>query len=203
MGISGLGIGCRRDTRIAALALARESRVGIVEGLRFGGFKWPQYFLAALLPLAGVVVTGVHRRSHLWTSDAHRFRPARDEHLLAADPRGEPGDGGHALGAALRLGADVADDQRRRDRFLRRFEPFLFVHISAASHYLFYVVVAGIIGLLAAYIVTYFVAATTELAFWSASWGAGAHARRRDPRRPCSAYLAPRGRRHGQHVLEL
>src|SRR5207237_2001584 len=45
-------------TRIAALALARESRVGLVEGLRFGAVKWPQYFLAALLPILGVVVLG-------------------------------------------------------------------------------------------------------------------------------------------------
>ena len=45
-------------TRIAALALARDSRVGLLEGLKFGTFKWPQYFLAAPLPLAGVVVIG-------------------------------------------------------------------------------------------------------------------------------------------------
>jgi hypothetical protein len=38
--------------------------------------------------------------------------------------------------------------------------------------YLFYVIVAGVIGLLAAFVVYYFVEWTTELAFWSASWGA-------------------------------
>jgi hypothetical protein len=41
-------------------------------------------------------------------------------------------------------------------------------------HYLFYVIVAGVLGLLAAHVVVYFVEWTNWLAIWSASWGSGA-----------------------------
>ena len=58
--------------------------------------------------------------------------------------------------------------------------------------YLFYVIVAGVIGLLAGYVVYYFVEWTTELAFWSASWGASPRGFKRS-----SSFAKPsrRGRR--------
>ena len=40
-------------TRIAALWLARDSRLSMLGGLKFAGVKWPQYFLATLLPMLG------------------------------------------------------------------------------------------------------------------------------------------------------
>lgn len=159
-------------TRIAGLALARDSRVGLLEGLKFGAFKWPQYFLATLLPLAGVVVLGfivgvvygLIMRADFGVLVMSFFWPLL---LLAA-----------FVMAILLLGLlfgwalmwpTISVEGTDSFDALSRSYSYTF-HRPIA--YLFYVIVAAIIGLLAAYVVQYFVIWTTELAFWSASWGA-------------------------------
>ncbi len=52
-------------TRIAALTMARETRVGLVGGLRFGLTKWPAYFFSALVPMT---VASSHWRCWGWYS---------------------------------------------------------------------------------------------------------------------------------------
>ncbi|HEY2146438.1 MAG TPA: hypothetical protein VGH32_00780, partial [Pirellulales bacterium] len=158
-------------TRIAALALARDSRVGLLEGLKFGTFKWPQYFLAALLPLAGVVVIGfivgvvygLIMRADFGVVVMSFFWPLL---LLTA-----------FVMAVLLLGLlfgwalmwpTISVEGTDSFDALSRSYSYTF-HRPIA--YLFYVIVAGVIGLLAGYVVYYFVEWTTELAFWSASWG--------------------------------
>lgn len=161
-------------TRIAALALARESRVGLVEALRFGGVKWPQYFLAALLPLLGVVVLGfivgaifgLVIRMDFGVFVMSFFWPL----LLLASLVMAIMLLGLLFGWALMWPTISVEGTDSFDALSRSYS----YTFQRPLHYLFYVVVAGIIGLLAAYVVAYFVAATAELAFWSASWGAGA-----------------------------
>jgi hypothetical protein len=161
-------------TRIAALPLARESRVGLVEGLRFAAVKWPQYVLAALLPLLGVVVLGflvgvvygLVMRADFGVLMMSFFWPL----LLAASLVMAILLLGLLFGWALMWPTISVEGTDSFDALSRSYS----YTFQRPLHYLFYVVVAGIIGLLAAYVVAYFVAATTELAFWSASWGAGA-----------------------------
>jgi len=161
-------------TRIAALALARESRVGLIEGLRFGGVKWPQYFLSALLPLLGIVVLGfivggiygLVIRMDFGVFVMSVFWPL----LLLASLVMAIMLLGLVFGWALMWPTISVEGTDSFDALSRSYS----YTYQRPLHYLFYVVVAGIIGLLAAYVVSYFVAATAELAFWSASWGAGA-----------------------------
>jgi hypothetical protein len=161
-------------TRIAALALARDSRVGLVEGLRFGALKWPQYFLATLLPLAGVIVLGLIvgivygliMRADFGVVVMGFFWPL----LLLASLVMAILLLGLLFGWALMWPTIGVEGTDSFDALSRSYS-YTFQRPIA---YLFYAIVAGILGLLAAYVVYYFVAATTELAFWSASWGAGA-----------------------------
>ena len=161
-------------TRIAAVALAREDRLSLIGGLKFGGVKWPQYFLATLLPLLGVIVLsillgvvfGLVMRSDFGLLVMSIFWPLM---LLAS-----------LVMAILLLGLlfgwplmwpTVSVEGTDSFDALSRSYDYTF---HRPLHYLFYVAVAGAIGLLAAYVVTYFVHGTNELAFWSMTWGSGA-----------------------------
>ena len=161
-------------TRIAALALARETRLGLLGGLRFAALKWPQYFLAVLLPLLGVLALGLVvglgfgliMRANFGVLVMSFFWPLM---LLAS-----------LVMAILLLGLlfgwplmwpTVSVEGSESFDALSRTYSYTF---HRPLHYLFYAIVAGAIGLLAAYVVAYFVVWTTTLAFWSASWGTGA-----------------------------
>jgi hypothetical protein len=160
-------------SRIAALALARDSRVGLLEGLRYGALKWPQYFLAALLPLAGAialglivgVVYGLIMRADFGVLVMSFLWPLL---LLAA-----------FVIAILLLGLlfgwalmwpTISVEGTDSFDALSRSYSYTFQRPIA---YLYYAIVAAILGLLAQYFVDFFVTETTELALWSASWGAG------------------------------
>ncbi len=157
--------------RIVALALSRESRVGIVQGLKFGAMKWPQFFLAALLPLLAVIVLsfcvgivfGLIMRADFGVLIMSFFWPL----LLVAS----------LIMAILLLGLlfgwplmwpTIAAEGTDSFDALSRSYSYTF---QRPLHYLFYAIVAGVIGLLAAHVVAYFVAETNQLAVWSASWG--------------------------------
>jgi hypothetical protein len=160
-------------TRIAALALARDSRVGLLEGLRYGALKWPNYFLSTLLPLAGVValgfivgvIYGLIMRADFGVLVMSFLWPLM---LVAA-----------FVIAILLLGLlfgwplmwpTISVEGTDSFDALSRSYSYTF-HRPIA--YLFYAILAAVIGLLAAFVVYYFIEWTTELAFWSASWGAG------------------------------
>jgi hypothetical protein len=161
-------------TRIAALALARESRVSLADGVRFGVAKWLQYFLAALFPLLGViglslvagVVFGLIMRADVGFLLMSFFWPLM---LLAG-----------LVMAILLLGLvfgwalmwpTVSIEGTDSFDALSRSYSYTF---QRPFHYLFYLIVAGVLGLLAAHVVAYFVDWTKWLALWSASWGSGA-----------------------------
>ncbi len=157
--------------RIVALALARESRVGIVQGLKFGAMKWPQFFLAALLPLLGAIVLsfcvgvvfGLIMRADFGVLVMSFFWPL----VLAASLVMAIVLLGLLFGWPLMWPTIAAEGTDSFDALSRSYS----YTFQRPLHYLFYAIVAGVIGLLAAHVVAYFVAGTNELAVWSASWG--------------------------------
>ena len=123
-------------TRIAALSMTRESRLGLVGGLRFSLTKMarriflPRSCRCRRLPLLGVlgIIYGLLMWSDVLALVMGLLWPVL---LLAPCPSALP-----VLPAwdlAVRLAADVADDKHRRNRLVRRLESILFLHVPAAA----------------------------------------------------------------------
>jgi len=160
-------------TRIAALALARESRLGLFGGLRFGVAKWPAYFFAPLVPLAGGLllmlvglVYGLLMKVNFFALVMSIGWPLM---LLIC------------LGMAIVLlgllfgwalmwptvsteGTDAFDAISRSYSYT----------FQRPLHYLFYGLVAALLGWLAAAVVFWVARETQTLASWAVSWGTGA-----------------------------
>ena len=159
--------------RIVALALARESRASLVEGLKFGAMKWPQFFLSALLPLLGVIVLsflvgvvfGLIMRADFGVLVMSFFWPL----LLVASLVMAILLLGLLFGWPLMWPTIGAEGTDSFDALSRSYS----YTFQRPLHYLFYAIVAGVIGLLAAHVVAYIVEETNQLAVWSASWGSG------------------------------
>ena len=164
-------------TRIAALALARESRLGLLGGLRFGIAKWPAYFFAPLVPLSGGIfllllglVFGLLMKGNFLAMVMSFGWPIV---LLAA------------LGMAIVLlgllfgwalmwptvsteGTDAFDAISRSYSYT----------FQRPLHYLFYGVIALVLGWLAAAVVIWVVQEVVVLSGWALTWGAGSDLRR-------------------------
>lgn len=159
-------------TRIAALALARESRLGLFGGLRFGIAKWPAYFFAPLVPLSGGLlllllglVFGLLMKGNFPAMIVSFGWPIM---LLAC------------LGLAIVLlgllfgwalmwptvsteGTDAFDAISRSYSYT----------FQRPLRYLFYGVVAVALGWLAAFVVGWVVQEVEVLSHWALAWGAG------------------------------
>ncbi len=160
-------------TRITALALARESRLGAVGGLRFSLAKWPAFFLAPLLPIMGVLflsllmgaVYGLIMRFDSGVLIMSIFWPI----LLGASLVMGILLLGLVFGWALMWPTISVEGTDSFDALSRSYS----YTFQRPLYYLFYAIVAGVIGLLAATIVWLLVHWTIQLSFWSASWGSG------------------------------
>ncbi len=159
-------------TRIAAVALARDDRMGFLGGLKFGVKKWPAFFFAPLVPFSAVLVLlvlgwiwGIFLRWNASAIVVAIFWPL----LLAL-----------CFGVAVLLlgllfgwaliwptisteGTDSFDGLSRAYSYT--FQRPLF--------YLFYVLVAGVLSVLAAMVAWLLADWTQSLSLWAASWGTG------------------------------
>jgi hypothetical protein len=156
--------------RIAAVQLAANEQVGWGSALRYACRKWPSYFAAPLLPVGGVLLAmipvvvlglimnvGVLLGGLLWPL------------VLAAG----------LLMTLLLLGllfgwplmwATISTEGTDSFDALSRSYAYVF---QRPLHYLFYVVVAGLIGWLGWVLVQNFAAGVIWMGYWAAAWGCG------------------------------
>lgn len=162
-------------TRVAAVRLAAEERVGWGDMLRYAAAKWPAYFMAPLFPLAGALIITL---------------PMAIGSLLLWIPWGI---GTFLLGlvwwlfligglvmALLLLGlwfgwplmwATISAEGT--DSFDALSRTYAYVY-QRPLHYLFYVAVAFLLGVLGWLLVANFTAGAIHLTYWAAHWGGGA-----------------------------
>jgi len=160
-------------TRIAAVELACEERVGLMPALRYACRKWRAYFAAPLFPVLGIAGVSLFI-----------FVPALllrfDLGLLLV---------ALAWPVALLFGLIVAlmvlwavfgwplmfptISPEGTDSFdaVRRSYSYLF---QRPLHYLFYALVAAVLGTLGWLLVSNFAAGVIGLTYWAASWACGA-----------------------------
>ena len=159
-------------TRVAAVQLAADERVGWGAALRFASAKWPSYFAAPLFPLLGIVLTavplailGLILRGNVGVFLAGLIWPL---FLL-----------GGLVMALLLLGlvfgwplmwATISTEGTDAFDALSRSYAYTF---QRPLRYLFYVVIATILGWLGWLLVENFAAAVIWLAYWAAGWGSG------------------------------
>jgi hypothetical protein len=159
-------------SRMAAVQLAADERIGWGAALRFAASKWPSYFAAPLLPLLGVVLVA----APLWMLGL----------LLRIDP-------GLVLGgllwplallaglvmALLLLGlgfgwplmwATISTEGTDSFDALSRSYAYLF---QRPLRYFFYVLVAVVLGGIGWLLVRNFADAVIALSYWAAGWGSG------------------------------
>lgn len=165
-------------TRIAAAALARDDRLGLVGGLKFGIAKWPSYFFAPLVPFSAVIalliigwIWGLLLR---W--DPSAVVVAIVWPILLAVCFGV---------AVLLLGLlfgwaliwpTISTEGTDSFDGLSRSYSYTF---QRPLVYLFFVLVAGVLGVLASWIAWLLADWTHVLSVWAVSWGAG-HERMND-----------------------
>jgi hypothetical protein len=159
-------------TRIVAVQLACEERVSISAALRFACRKWLAYFAAPLFPLIGAVLAavpmfplglvlradfGVLLMAFLWPL------------FLVLG----------LLMALLLLGvlfgwplmwSTISTEGTDSFDALSRSYAYVF---QRPLHYLFYLIVAGVLGVLGWLLVSQFAAGVVGLAYWATSWGGG------------------------------
>lgn len=159
-------------TRVAAVRLAAEERVGWGKMIRYANAKWPAYFMAPLFPLIGVLLVAV---------------PIGVVSVLL-----RVGFGVFLLGIfwwlfligglviALLLLALWAGwplmwptiSAEGTDSFDALSRTYSYVY-QRPLHYLFYVVVALLFGVLGWLLVSNFTAGAIHLTYWAAHWGGG------------------------------
>ncbi len=159
-------------SRVAAVQLAADERIGWVAALRFAASKWLSYFAAPLLPLLGVVIVaiplavlGLLVRWNFGVLLAGVLWPLA---LL-----------GGLVMALLLLGlafgwplmwATISTEGTDSFDALSRSYAYVF---QRPLRYLFYVLVAAVLGWLGWLLVSTFIDALVGLSYWAAGWGAG------------------------------
>ena len=161
-------------TRIAAVELACEERVGWAAALRHAWGKWVSDCAAPLLPLVGVMFASLPalclgvllREQYVGAWLAALLWP-----LALA---------GGLLAAILMLGlvfgwplmwATIGTEGTDSFDALSRSYAYVF---GRPLHYLFYAVVAAVLGVLGWVLVSNFAAGVVWATYWAASWGSGA-----------------------------
>ncbi len=159
-------------TRVAAVRIAAEERVGWGDMIRYSNRKWPAYFMAPLFPLIGVLLITV---------------PIGIVSLLL-----RVGFGVFLLGIfwwlfligglmmALLLLAVAAGwplmwptiSSEGTDSFDALSRTYSYVY-QRPLHYLFYTVVALVFGVLGWFLVANFTGGVIHLTYWAAHWGGG------------------------------
>jgi len=160
-------------TRIAAVQLACGERVSLASAMRHACSKWLAYFVAPLIPLLGVafaaipvLILGLMMNANVGVLLAALVWPLA---LIAG-----------LVMAMLLLGlifgwplmwATISTEGT--DSFDALSRSYAYVY-QRPLHYLFYVVVASVFGMLGWLLVSNFAAAVINLAYWAASFGCGA-----------------------------
>jgi hypothetical protein len=159
-------------SRVAAVQLACEERVGWGAALRFALSKWPSYFAAPLFPLLGVVLAAVPLciLGLILRANAGIFLVGLIWPLLLL---------AGLIMALLLLGlvfgwplmwATISTEGTDAFDALSRSYAYVF---QRPLRYLFYVVMATVLGWLGWLLVENFAAAVIWLAYWAAGWGSG------------------------------
>jgi hypothetical protein len=159
-------------SRVAAVQLAADERIGWMAALRFACRKWLSYFAAPLLPLLGVIlaaiplaVLGLLMHFNVGVLLAGVLWPLA---LL-----------GGLVMALLLLGlafgwplmwATISTEGTDSFDALSRSYAYVF---QRPLRYLFYVLVAAVLGWLGWLLVETFAGAVVALSYWAAGWGAG------------------------------
>ncbi|NUQ63125.1 MAG: hypothetical protein HUU20_11665 [Pirellulales bacterium] len=159
-------------TRVAAVRLAAEERVSWGDMVRYAGAKWPAYFVAPLFPLVGVLLLtvpmgivaillrvgiGVFLLGLVWW--LFLIAGLVMALLLLALLAGWP-----LMWATISAeGTDSFDALSRT---------YAYVY-QRPLHYLFYIGVAFLLGVLGWLLVANFAAGAVHLTYWAAHWGAG------------------------------
>jgi hypothetical protein len=161
--------------RMAAVQLAADEHMGMFAALRFAWKKWPSYCAAPLLPVGGALGTaaviavlgwlmyalsgvGMLLGAVLWPLV---LIAAFVMALLLL---------GVLFGWPLMWGTISAEGSDSFDALSRSYA----YTFQKPLHYLFYVIVASIIGWLGWLLVREFAAGVVWLGYWSAGWGCGA-----------------------------
>lgn len=160
-------------TRIAAVQLAADERIGWGAALRFAGSKWVSFFSAPLFPVIGIllaafpvwVVGSIMWFGSGWTWLAAVFWPLA---LLAGWVMARV-ILGLLFGWPL-MWATVATEGKDSFDALQRSYDYV---LHRPLHYLFYAAVAAVLGGLGWLLVEGFTAGVVGLSYWSAGWLAG------------------------------
>ena len=160
-------------TRSAAVQFTSDERISWTEMFHFAQTKWSAYFGAPLLPLLGVLlavvpmaILGLIMRAGVGVLLLSIIWPV----FLA---------GGLVMSVFL-LGlifgwplmwATISTEGSDSFDALSRSYAYVF---QRPLHYLFYVVVAALFGILGWLLVSNFAAAAIQLTYWATSWGSGA-----------------------------
>lgn len=159
-------------TRIAALAMARDERLGLSGGLKFGATKWPAFFFAPLVPFAAVVglvvlgwIAGMLLRWNPSAVVVALFWPIMlficfGVAVLLL---------GLLFGWAL-IWPTISTEGTDSFDGLSRAYSYTF---QRPLYYLFFVLVAGVLGALAALVAWLLAGWTHILSVWAVGWGAG------------------------------
>ena len=159
--------------RVAAVQLATGEQVGWGAALRFARAKWLAYFSSPLLPMLGValivapiLVLGVLMKGDFLAAVAAVIWPV----VLAGGFVMTILVAGVLLGWPL-MWATISVEGTDSFDALNRTYSYVF---QRPLRYLFYAIVASLVGWLGWIVVETFAASVIGLASWAASWGAGA-----------------------------
>ena len=160
-------------SRIAAVQLATGEQVGWGAALRWAGTKWLAYFASPLLPMLGVAVAvlpilvlGFFMKADFFAVLVALLWPL----VLAGGLVMAVLLAGALLGWPL-MWATISVEGTDSFDALNRTYAYVF---QRPLRYLFYVIVAAVIGWLGWFVVENFAALVIWLAAWAASWGTGA-----------------------------
>jgi len=159
-------------TRIAAVQLACDERVGLMAALRFACSRWTSYFFAPLFPAIGVLLAAlpifllglIQQVDVLVILTALVWPLALVSGLIMTVLLL-----GLIFGWPLMWTTISAEGTDNFDA-LSRCYAYVF---QRPLHYLFYAVIAGLFGAVAWLLVANFAAAVVNLPLWAAAWGSG------------------------------
>ncbi|HND53911.1 MAG TPA: hypothetical protein PLV92_15985 [Pirellulaceae bacterium] len=161
-------------SRIAVLRLGREEHVGLGDALSFAVRRLRSYFVAPLFPLGAVALLavpcallGLLMRTDVGVLIGGALWPL----VLIAGLLFTPLVLGAAFGWPLMWGAISAEENG--DEFEALHRSYSYIH-GRPGRFLFYLVVAILLGSVASVVVDMLLATLRHMTVWSVSWGAGA-----------------------------
>ena len=158
-------------TRIAALDLARDETLGMVSAVRYSSARWPAYFLSPVLPLVGVLLAVVPLMVLGWMIRVDFLLVVAGLFwvlVLVAGLFMAIVLIGLAAGWPLMLPTISSEGTDAFDALSRSYA-YIF---QRPLHYLFYALIASLLGIVSVLVVDVFADAIVGLGEWGVSWGA-------------------------------